>query len=183
MTITVTPETFHFVSFDAPYTARIAARVATMLGLDDIAIEVVVDESSPLSRVFVDAAPDRIVVTAHSGALEDTKRPTNQSEQATTLTLARALLRARDRIRGGFTDAPADSALEFRQTAAWDAHIVARLSRLGIAINKQAFLYNFRNRHGFADTVDAIFETIWSTDETTWGELDTLSARAASAGA
>ncbi|MBM3718244.1 MAG: hypothetical protein FJW53_04635 [Actinobacteria bacterium] len=181
MTITVTPETFHFVSFDAPHTARIAARVATMLGLDDIDIDIVVDETSPLARVFVDAAPDRIVVTAHSGALEDTKHPTNQSDRATTLALSRALLKARDRVRGGFADAPADSALELRQTAAWDVHIVARLSRLGMEINKQASLYNFRNRHGFADSVDGVFETIWSIEATTWSELDAFSARAATA--
>lgn len=180
MTITVTPETFHLVSFDAPYTARIAARVATMLGLDDVDICVNVDETSPLQRVFVEVAPGTITVTPHSGALEDTKRPTNQSEQATTLTLARALLKARDRLRGGFADAPADEDLELRQVAAWDAHIVARLSRMDIAINKQAFLYNFRNRHGFNDGADHIFETIWSRDDLTWSELDALSVTAAS---
>lgn len=180
MTITVTPETFHLVSFDAPYTARIAARVASMLGLDDIDIEVNIDETSPLQRVFVDASPSRIVITPHSGALEDTKRPTNQSEQATTLTLARALLKARDRIRGGFADAPADDDLELRQVAAWDTHIVARLSRMDVAINKQAFLYNFRNRHGFNDGADRAFDVIWSRDEITWAELEALSSTAAS---
>ena len=180
MTITVTPETFHFVSFDAPYTARIAARVATMLGLDDIDIEVNIDETSPLQRVFVEVSPVRIVITPHSGALEDTKRPTTQSEQATTLTLARALLKARDRIRGGFANAPADEDLELRQVAAWDAHIVARLSRMDIAINKQAFLYNFRNRHGFNDGSDRIFETIWTRDTLTWDELESMSSTASS---
>lgn len=179
MTITVTPETFHFVSFDAPYTARIAARVAAMLGLDDVDIEVNIDETSPLARVFVDASPERIVITPHSGALEDTKRPTNQSEQATTLALARALLKARDRIRGGFTDAPADENLELRQSAAWDAHIAARLSRMDIAINTQAYLYNFRNRHGFNDGADRVFQTIWSADNLTWAEMESLSASAA----
>lgn len=180
MTITVTPETFHLVSFDAAYTARIAARVAALLGLDDVDIEVNIEETSPLSRVFVETAPGRIVITPHSGALEDTKRPTHQSEQATTLTLARALLRARDRIRGGFGDAPADTDLELRQAAAWDVHIAGRLSRLGIPINRQAFLYNFRNRHGFVDSVDAAFETVWSMDDTTWSALDALSASVAS---
>ena len=179
MTITVTPETFYFVSFDAPYTARIAARVAALLGLDDVDIEVNIDETSPLARVFVDASPGRIVITPHSGALEDTKRPTTQSEQATTLALARALLKARDRIRGGFADAPADDDLELRQMAAWDVYIAARLSRMDIAINKQANLYNFRNRHGFNDRADRPFETIWSADDLTWSELDSLSASVA----
>lgn len=181
MTITVTPETFHLVSFDAAYTARITAHVASLLGIDDVDIEVHVEETSPLSRVFVEVAPGRIVITPHSGALEDTKRPTHQSEQATTLTLARALLKARDRMRGGFADAPADTDLELRQVAAWDVHVAGRLSRLGVGINRQAFLYNFRNRHGFADSVDTAFETIWSTEHTTWSELDALSASAASA--
>jgi hypothetical protein len=43
-------------------------------------------------------------------------------------------------------------------------------------VNKQAWVYNFRNRFGFSDAVDAVFEKVWNTTDTTWADLNTLSA-------
>jgi len=47
---------------------------------------------------------------------------------------------------------------------------------MDIEVNKQAWVYNFRNRFGFSDAVDAVFEKVWNSSNTTWAELNTLSA-------
>lgn len=178
MTITVTPETFNFVSFDSAYIARIALVVAEQLGLTDIDIAIEVDETSPLTRIDVEATETLITIRPLSGALEDTRKPRQQSEFATTLTMARSLLRARDRLRGGFENAPSDAELTLPQAAAWDTYILGRVSRMDIDVKKQAALYNFRNRHGFNDASDHTFEKVWSTPSLTWDELSNLSTSA-----
>jgi hypothetical protein len=91
MTITVTPETFSFVSFDSAYIARIATHVAEQLGLTDIDIEIAVDETSPLTRIDVEVTDSLISIRPLSGALEDTRRPRQQSELATTLAMSRSM--------------------------------------------------------------------------------------------
>jgi hypothetical protein len=94
----------------------------------------------------------------------------------TTITVARGMLRARDRLRGGFADAPADTELSLPQAAIWDTYIMGRIAHMDIELNKQAWVYNFRNRFGFSDAVDAVFEKVWNTTDTTWADLNTLSA-------
>jgi hypothetical protein len=118
---------------------------------------------------------DVIVVRVDSGAFEDARRPRNQSETATTVALGRALLRARDRLQGGFGEAPTDDDLSLRQVAAWETYCVGRLGRHGVPMNQQRWRYNFRNRHGFNDAADAAFDTIWAADGLTWGELEAVS--------
>jgi hypothetical protein len=108
--------------------------------------------------------------------MEDTRRPRQQSELNTTITMARGMLRARDRLRGGFAEAPADTELSLPQAAIWDTYIMGRIAHMDIKLNKQAWVYNFRNRHGFSDAVDAVFEKVWNTANTTWAELSALSA-------
>jgi hypothetical protein len=63
MAITVTPETFSFVSFDSAYIARIATLVAEQLGLTDIDIEIAVDETSPLTRIDVEVTDSLFVLS------------------------------------------------------------------------------------------------------------------------
>lgn len=183
MAVRVLPETFDYVSFDAAYTARIAEHVAAMLGMDDLEVLIEINESSPLTRIDIDVDPGTVTIRPHSGALEDTRRPTTQSELATTITVTRGLLKARDRLRGGFQNAPTDGKLTLAQVAAWDTYIMGRISRMDIKISTQAWLYNFRNRHGFCDAADRIFEKIWSADNLDWSMLDSLSQQAMSAGA
>lgn len=177
MPVTVTPDTFSIVSFDAATIATVTATVAEMLGIDrPVAVEV--DETTPIARVRVDIGA---TITLHicSGALENNKWPLTFSESAATRSIGAALLRARDRLSGGFGEAPADADLALRQVAAWSTYALGRLSRLGVRVNQQRVRYDFRNRHGFADRVDATFDRIWSSDTLTWGELDAMSAEAA----
>jgi hypothetical protein len=187
MSVTVTPQEFKFVTFDAALIQRVADSLVAALGLDEFAgaggVSVEVDETTPLARTTIDlrggAAGDTIVVRAESGAFEDTRRPRQQSETATATAIGRVLLRARDRLGGGFGEAPADEDLTLAQMAAWETYCVGRLERLGITTNQQRWRYNFRNRHGFTDATDSAFERLWTSDGLTWGELDEISRAAA----
>ena len=174
MTTTVTPDTFRFVSFEADEIRRIADGILGALEMSED-LTIVVDETTPLGRVTVDVGEDGIIVHAESGAFEDSRRPRQQSETAVATSLGRVLLRVRDRLRGGFGEAPGDDDLSLAQVAAWDAYTVGRLERLGLTVNQQRWRYNFRNRHGFSDVSDQGFDRLWSSDGLGWGELDEIS--------
>ena len=177
MTVSVTPANFSFVDFDADLIRRIGDGLLEVLSIDR-PVHVEVDETTPLGRVRTEIG-DTITVRVESGAFEDSRKPRQQSEEATTANLGRALLRARDRIGGGFGEAPADDELSLRQIAAWETYCVGRLARMGVPVNQQRWKYNFRNRHGFTDVADAAFERIWASDGLTWGELETVSLQGA----
>ena len=181
MTVTVTPDTFSYVNFEAALIKRTAEGIASALGIDR-PIHVEVDETTPLARVRVEIG-DTIVVHVESGAFEDTRRPRDQSERATATALGRALLRANDRLVGGFGEAPADDDLSLAEVAAWETYCTGRLQKLGIDQNLQRWRYNFRNRHGFADAVDEAFEQLWTSENLTWGDVSAISAAACSSSA
>jgi len=170
MTVTVEPNEYRFVQFDAELIRRVGEGLTAALGIDR-PLHVQVDETTPLARVRIEVG-DTITVHVESGAFEDSRRPREQSEVATTASLGRALLRARDRLQGGFGEAPADDVLSLPQVAAWDTYCVGRLSRMGVPINQQRWLYNYRNRFGFTDEVDVAFDAVWGADGLTWGELE-----------
>jgi hypothetical protein len=174
MAVTVTPESFTFVSFESDDIRRIAESLVAALGLTDHDVEVVVDETTPLARTSLEMG-DTITIRAESGAFEDTRKPRQLSETATATSVGRMLLRARDRLSGGFGEAPADADLSLAQVAAWETYCVGRLERIGIPVNQQRWRYNFRNRHGFHDGSDGAFERLWTSDGLTWAELDEIS--------
>ena len=176
MSVSVTPQEFKFVAYDAALIQRVAEGLLSSLGLDDRDLHIEVDETTPLSRPRVEIGDDTISIRAESGAFEDTKRPRQQSEVATATSLGRVLLRVRDRLAGGFGDAPPDDELTLGQVAAWETYSVGRLQRLGIEVNEQRWRYNFRNRHGFTDAADEAFNKLWAGDGLTWSELQTVSA-------
>ena len=120
MTVTVAPETFRFVKFDAAVVMRVAEELAASLDMQQ-PLHIEIDETTPLGRVsatFGAGAGDTISIKVESGAFEDSKRPREQSEMATAINLGRILLRVRDRLYGGFGEAPADEDLALRQMAA-----------------------------------------------------------------
>lgn len=184
MTVRVSPDRFSLVDYDAAEITRLAEGLATKLGVE-AAIEIEVDETSPLARVTVIDAGDPIKLRVESGAFEDTKRLRQLSARAVATSLGRVLLRWSDRASGGFADAPADADLTLPQQAAWDTYCLGRLERIGVPVNQQRWRYNFRNRHGFNDEVDAAFDRIFAADTLSWGELSALSdeARAVQAAA
>ena len=177
MTVSVTPQQFTFVAYDAALIQRIAEQLLASLGMQDHDVAIEVDESTPLARVRVEVA-DPIAIRAESGAFEDPKRPRQQSETMTATSLGRVLLRVRDRLLGGFANAPPDKQLSLAEMAAWEAYCLGRLERLGITVNQQRWRYNFRNRHGFTDHSDAAFDRLWGGDALTWDDLRAISANA-----
>ena len=177
MTITVTPEVFNYVWFDAEVIRSIATGLVDALGMSDYDVIIDVDETTPLSGISCEIG-ETIHIRACSGAFEDTRKPRQQSETATATSIGRVLLRARDRLVGGFGEAPADNDLSLAQVAAWETYSLGRLDRLGVPTNQQRWRYNFRNRLGFTDATDGAFEKIWGSDGLTWGDLCAISETA-----
>jgi hypothetical protein len=169
--VTVTPQTFNLVFFEAPEIERIAGQVADKVGLPaDTEIQINVDERIPLGRIKTTSLKP-IVLEVEGGAFEDAKRPRRLSEEATSEILARVLFRVSDRLGGGFEDAPPDDELTLQQQTAWIAYSAGRAERLGIPVKKPRWLYHFRNRHGFSDTSDQVFERLWSAQNLSWPDL------------
>lgn len=178
MAVTVSPDAFSFVAFDADTIRALTGSIVAMLGIDR-PVHVEVDETTPLARVSI-TIDTTITLHIESGALEDPQRPRVLGETVASVTIARALLKARDRISGGFGEAPADEDLSLRQVSAWNTYAAGRMARLGVPVSAQRVRYDFRNRHGFTDEVDAAFDRVWAADALTWGELESVSSGLAS---
>jgi hypothetical protein len=170
MTVSVSPSEFKFVAYDAEVIREVAEELLESIDLGDRDLHIDVDETTPLTRMRVEIG-DTIAVRAESGAFEDTKRPRQQSRTTIATSLGRVLLRVADRLSGNFDDAPPDEELTLAQMAAWETYCVGRLGRLGVPVNQQRWRYNFRNRHGFSDAVDAEFDRIWGGTELSWADL------------
>lgn len=180
MPVEVVPAEFTYVEYSAAAIAAIAAELMAKLGLADRALRIEVDETTPLGRLRVDAG-DPLVIRAESGAFENLRVGRVLSEHDTTVALGRCLLRARDRLDGSFADAPPDDELDNAGTVAWAAYCLGRLERLGVGTNPQRCRYDFRNRHGFTDLADAVFDELWAAEHLTWSELHARSADALAA--
>jgi hypothetical protein len=177
LTVSVSPETFTLVSYDAAEIASIIDALIAAIGLPpDLDVRVEVDESTPLGRAVV-ASIDPLVISVESGALEDPKRPRNLSRTGSADVLGRLMCRVRDRLDPSFGDPPDDDELTLPQSVAWDAYCVGRLVRLGFTHydNRQRRLYHFRNRHGFSDAADEAFERLWTADGLAWSDITALS--------
>ncbi len=172
--VTISPEEFTFVRFDAAEIIAIVADLAAQLGIAN-PIRVVVDETTPLAKVSeeVDGGSSDALITlrAESGALEDRRHPMSFSADNARESFGRTLLRAHDRLRPDFGNAPADLDLTVADNAAWDAYCVGRLARMGVPVNEQRWRYNYRNRYGFNDHVDTDFDRLWSADDLAWADI------------
>jgi hypothetical protein len=179
--IVVSPETFTFVEFDPAEISRLASEVATRVGLPaDTEIRIEVDERTPLGRTWLDSV-DPIAVRVQSGAFENPKVLRTLSERNVVDVVGRLLFKAVDRRHPGFADAPADGELSLQEYTAWDTYAVGRCEQVGYAPSKARRLYHFRNRHGFTDTADAVFERLWSAQGLTWADIRAACAETAAA--
>ena len=173
MAVTVFPEHFTYVQFDSERIAALVAELLDRLDMTGRGVEVHVDETTPIVRISAEDG-DPLIVRADSGAFEDPRRPREMSEENVRTNTGRVLLRTRDRGDGSFAAAPPDDQLTLLHLAAWDTYCVGRLARLGYRIYEPRWRYNFRNRHGFTDATDAIFEELWAADALTWETLSAL---------
>lgn len=181
MPVEVQPERFSMVHFDAGEIRSLVERLARDIGLPaELSITVEVDETTPLGRSVV-ASVDPVVLQLESGALEDAKRPRRLDPVGAADVLGRLLLAVRDRRDPAFGDPPPDDELSLPHSVAWQVYCVGRLSRLGYRTQPSRRRYQFRNRHGFTDAADAVFDRLWAADGLTWDELTAASdgARAA----
>ncbi|MFT4774162.1 MAG: hypothetical protein ACI83Y_002065 [Candidatus Azotimanducaceae bacterium] len=172
--VTVAPAQFVQVKYDAAEIAALVTDLAEQLGVSN-PIELTIDETTPLAKIVseLDAVSSDAVIriTAQSGALENTKVLTTLGPVQTRVAVGRMLLRARDRMRDDFADAPADCDLTREQNAAWDTYCAGRLLRAGCEIHEQRWRYNHRNRFGFSDAVDTDFDRLWAADDLGWASL------------
>ena len=179
--VVVTPETFSFVQFDAARIAELVEEVAVRVGVPaDAEIRVEVDERTPLGRTRL-ASLDPITLEVQGGAFENAKMPRTLSPRSVEDVVGRLLFRATDRLHPGFAEAPADDALTLQQQTAWDAYAVGRCERAGYSPSKGRRVYHFRNRHGFTDVADRVFERLWSADGLTWADIEAACAETAAA--
>ncbi len=180
MGVTVTPDEFTLVKFDRDELVSVADKLLTDIGLDDLAVRIEVDETTPLGRALVSGS-DPVTIAVESGALEDPRRPRELSASGSADLLGRLLLRVRDRRDPAFGDPPEDKDLTQAEAVAWDVYCVGRLGRLGYKHfdNRQRRLYHFRSRHGFSDAADTAFERLWTADSLTWSDIKSLSDAAA----
>ena len=177
--VTVTPQEFHFVTFDAARIAELVEQVADAVGVpDDTAVLIDVDERVPLGRVeLLDVDPIRL--TVQGAAFENAKRPRELHDKDVVDTTGRWLVRALDRRSPAFADAPSESDLPIPLAVAWTASCAGRCEQAGFAPAKERWRYHFRNRHGFTDVSDACFERLWSAPSPTWADIVAASSEAA----
>jgi hypothetical protein len=173
MAVTVSPDVFELVAFDAGAIASVAREVAASLGLpDDLPIEIEVDEGSILTRGLLERVEPVVHIRAAGGAFEDKSRPRTYSEEATRIELTRLLTRVADRRTPAFSDAPDESALTPEQEVAWDAYALGRAAAAGdVAIHQPRHRYDFELRLGFGPEADARFDRLWSASGLTWTDV------------
>ena len=167
----VRPDPFTLIAYDAKEIAAIVDDAAALVGVDpSVDIEVEVDEElfAPLVGHTSDLVDGRVKLWISGGNLEDNRRPRTFSAAQARRDFALAMLRAKDRLSEEYADAPPDGDLSRGERAAWDVYTAGRAARLGIAVRRQAQLYDYRMQHGFTDVADAAFERLWSADTVTW---------------
>lgn len=172
--ITVTPEQFTFVHYEAAQIVDVVTEVGALLGVAN-PVHVIVDETTPAAKLSAEiegsSSDATITIRVESGALENTQRFTHFGVENARISLGRMLLRARDRMRPDFADAPADLDLSNDENAAWDVYCAGRLARAGLDVIEQRWRYNYRNRFGFSDDADAAFERLWTADDLGWADV------------
>jgi hypothetical protein len=184
-TFTLNPETFTLVKFDAAELLALAEESATAAGVpDDVAIAIEVDEALPhplIAHMSWIADDGSIGLWFSGGTFEDPQHQSMLHPENSKAELAGALLRARDRLDGGFEDAPPDGELSERQRGIWDVYTEGRVARLGFHVNEPRRRYSYRLRAGFNDVADAEYEQLWVATALTWAQLSGIEERLAAA--
>ena len=172
--VTVTPDPFTLIAYDAAEIARIIEDAAALVDFPpDVEIHLEVDEVlfAPLSGTMVDVVDGRVELWISGGNFEDTRQPRHFEANQAKADLTAMLLRAKDRLSDDFADAPPDRELSRGERIAWDMYSIGRAARLGIPVRRQRELYDFRLQHGFTDVADAAFERCWNAPSMTYAGI------------
>ena len=171
MPVTVTPETFTMVDFDAAKIVALAEKLVRESGLPEgTSLEIEVIERTPLGRVRVESL-DPIRISVEGGAFENPQHLRKLSADRVVDVLGVHLFQTRDRLDPAFGGPALDEELALPHRVAWDVYAVGRLDRLGYRSQRQRRLYHFRNRHGFSDVADAAFDRLWNGEGITWADI------------
>ncbi len=171
MSITVRPDPFTLIDYDAKVIAGIIEDCAAHVGVApgvDITLDVDEELFAPLVGWAADADKGAIHLWISGGNLEDNRLPRTFSESQARRDLTLALFRGNDRLSDAFSAAPPDASLTRGERSAWDVYAVGRAARLGLPVRRQAQLYDFRLQHGFTDVADAAFDRLWNAQTMTW---------------
>lgn len=174
--VSVSPETFLYVDYEAATIAQLVEELAGAIGFPpDVEISIEVDEELPLPLTgsTADIVDGRAVLWYSGANFEDGRSRTHFDEATARNELATGLLRANDRLRG-FQSAPADEDLTDAQRNAWEVWAEGRVERLGEAVRPVRRQYCFRLYNGFTDVGDAAFDRLWHADDLDWPALDAV---------
>lgn len=181
--VTLTPAEFTLVKFDADQVRGLIDQTLAEIEFPvDIDVTIDVDEvlPHPLTASMANIVDGAAQLWYTGGCFESPKRQTGLSVDHTRVELGVGLLRAKDRVVGGFENAPADDELDDRQRTLWDTYAEGRLLQLGFPVRIPRRRYTFRLYGGFNDVADAAFDQLWTGAAITWDELsamaDTLAA-------
>jgi len=180
--VEVTPEQFTLVEYDPGVIAGLAEELAAKVGIpDDAPVHIEIDEELPLPLTgsTADVVDGRVELWFSGANFEDGRHRAVFNEQLGRAELATALFRGRDRLQPGFAGAPSDEELTDGQRAAWETWAEGRTAQLGEYSRKVRRQYVFRLYNGFTDFGDQAFEKLWTGDDFTWAELESLCAECA----
>ena len=172
--VTVTPDPFTLIPFDAPTIASLVEDVAALVEFPPgVEIDLAVDEElfPPLTGHMTDVVNGRASLWISAANLEDTRSPRTFAPEQARSDFVVMLLRARDRLSDDFAGAPADRELTRGERVAWDVYAIGRAERLGMVVRRQRELYDFRLQHGFTDVADAAFERCWNAPTMTFAGI------------
>ncbi len=178
--ITVSPTELVGVDYGADRIAELAVQARRLVAdgrLDDTPIAIRIDEASVTRRMWISSL-DPVEFRIERGALEERHRPRHLSEDRAMSALARLQLELGDRRDADFGAPALDSPTSRAHDQAWSVNLHGRVARIGLAVDQPQLRYRFRNRHGFSDNANRIFEQLWSSDDLTWAAITSLSDRA-----
>ena len=169
------------VHFDAAEIQALAERLADEVGLPaELDIVVDVDETTPLGRAVVTSVDPSCWSSSRGPSRTPSAPPARPGggRRRPRPAAAAGPRPARPRLR---RPARRRRPLPARSRVAWEVYCVGRLARLGHRVQRQRRLYQFRNRHGFTDAADAVFERLWTADGLTWADIAAASDEARAA--
>jgi hypothetical protein len=184
VTVTLVPEQFTLVKFDADELRALIAETMAAVGFPagvDVTVEVDEVLPHPLTASVVEVVDGAAQLWFTGGCFESPQRQNGLSVDNTRVELASSLYRAKDRISEGFEDAPADDEIDDRVRNLWDAYAEARARAAGFPVREQRRRYTFRLYCGFNDVADAEFDRLWSGGPLTWADAVATAERLAAA--